>query len=217
MNVIHHPVSNGSLWQFSSQQLSHALAFSFQKCATTNRIKENKWKLAWAFFLFSRSLSFRLNLLPFHCRQKTGTLGRFVSSAYLGDKTRVNLDVLWTSRRFHFGLWGENVFEHGPTHAPRPTKPQIPCSPQSELGTEGKEQIDTDILRVLRVTFLSGVAAHQAEIKRPRFMISSSEIHVTKNRCFLWFVRLFSQKTSSLPFFVAKCASVQPTHWRKQQ
>lgn len=45
MNAIHHLVSNGSLWQFGSQQLSHALALSFQRSATTNRIKENKWKL----------------------------------------------------------------------------------------------------------------------------------------------------------------------------
>lgn len=35
---------------------------------------------------------------------------------------------------------------------PSPPKVQIPCSPRSELGTEGKEQIDTDILRVFSVS-----------------------------------------------------------------
>lgn len=80
------------------------------------------WKRPF-FFLFSHTLSICLNLLPFRCRQNNGTRGRFISSAYLGDKTSVNPDVLWTSHRFHSGLWGDNVFEHGPAHAhPHPQR-----------------------------------------------------------------------------------------------
>lgn len=129
-----------------------------------------------AFFLFSRSLCFPLNLLPFHCRQKTGTRGRFVSSAYLRDKTPVNLDVLWTSRRFHSSLSLNMV---PPTHIPTLTHPPHgadPVQPKKRAGHRGKgaDWHRYSVLRVLRVTFLSGVAAHQAEIMRPRFMIINS-------------------------------------------
>lgn len=149
MNAIYHLVSNGSLWQFGSQQLSHALALSFQRSATTNRIKENKWKLArrhapqkLGFWFAAMRLENQLPVLekafffsifsysvfppqpfaiPLQAKQRHTWPFYFISD--LGDKTSVNPDVLWTSYRFHSGLWGDNVFEYGPAHAhPHPQK-----------------------------------------------------------------------------------------------
>lgn len=108
---------------------------------------------------------------------KKPTRGRFVSSAYLGDKTRVNPNVLWTSCYFHSGLWGDSVFERGPAHAPPPLPFPPASAAEKRAGHRGKgEDRHRFSACVLRVTFLSGVAAHQAEIMRPRFMISNKTV-----------------------------------------
>lgn len=145
--------------------------------------RDRDWKSGYpcwnsAFFLFSHSPFFHLTF----CHSTAGknrTRGRYVSSAKLGDKTkRMKPDVLWASRRFHSGLWGDSVFERGPPPPP-PTVQIQPMKWVFWLGTEGKEAFDTDFrvsACVIRVTFLSGVAAHQAEIMRPCFMISDKSL-----------------------------------------
>lgn len=65
---------------------------------------------------------------------------------------------------------------------PYPYPPTVQIQPMKWvfwLGTGGKEPFDTDFrvsACVIRVTFLSGVAAHQAEIMRPCFMISDKSL-----------------------------------------
>lgn len=95
--------------------------------------RDRDWKSGYpcwnsAFFLFSHSPFFHLTF----CHSTAGknrTRGRYVSSAKLGDKTkRMKPDVLWASRCFHSGLWGDSVFEHGPP----PPPPQCRYSPWSE-------------------------------------------------------------------------------------